>query len=63
MKMNRFETILLCSIFFSLLFFVPAAFGQNRELRVLSVDSSDKPLRNVRVTIINLVDKKSQNRQ
>jgi tetratricopeptide (TPR) repeat protein len=63
MKMNGYKTVLLCFVGFSLLFFTAPAFGDSKELRVLCVDSGNNPLRNVNVTLINLLDKKSRDRQ
>jgi tetratricopeptide (TPR) repeat protein len=63
MKINGFKSILFFIVTLSLLSFAFPLFAQNSELQVKCLDASQNPAQNVKVTLINVQNKKPKDKK
>jgi tetratricopeptide (TPR) repeat protein len=63
MKINSCKLVVVCFVAFSILPFALPSFADDGELQVKCVDSSGKPLRDVKVLIYNLNTKKDKDKK
>ena len=63
MKINGHKSVLFFIVALSLLSFALPLFAQNSELQVKCLDASQNPAQNVKVTVINIQNKKPKDKK